>query len=232
MIADAQEYIVRARKEETPTTATLFLSLRDGSLPSYKPGQTITVYFPELSPLLGKQYSISSAPCERVLSITVKDVGRFSNRLHALERGEVILASKPQGAFCPAYQRPLIMLAGGMGITPFRSIVMHACAVSPLPFSLFYSARSLREMPFGEELDAQAKQHASFSMERFATREPLPTPGIQCRRMRFDDIAGEERLDMPAQYAISGSLSFVLGCRNMLVEHGIDRSRILTEAHM
>ena len=74
-------YIVRENIAEAPGVSTLQLSLANSTVPTYVPGQFITVYAPELGTPEGKAYSISSAPHEKTLNITVKDMGKFSHYL-------------------------------------------------------------------------------------------------------------------------------------------------------
>src|SRR3990167_5818668 len=64
-------YIVRGIIAEAPGVSTLQLSLSNGSVPKYIPGQFITVYAPELGTPEGKAYSISSAPHEKTRNITL-----------------------------------------------------------------------------------------------------------------------------------------------------------------
>lgn len=230
MFAGVSEYIVLARKQETCTTTTLTLTKSNGSIPQFFPGQCLTVYFPDLSPTLGKQYSISSAPCEQVCTITVKTIGRFSNRLCSLAPGDRILASEPQGTFCPTWESNIVLLAGGMGITPFRGVIVQAVSLSLHPqIRLFYSAKILTDMPFGNELYEVSQRHSSFYMERFVTKEPIFSTELKCRRMRPDDILSNR--DSQTQYLISGSLNFVLGIKNVLVTAGVERTQILTESY-
>lgn len=230
MFAGVSEYIVLARKQETCTTTTLTLAKSDGSIPQYRPGQCLTVYFADLSPTLGKQYSISSAPCELMCAITVKAIGRFSDRLCSLASGDRLFASDPQGNFCPTWRNNMVLLAGGMGITPFRSTIVEAVSLSLNPqIQLFYSAKISTDMPFGNELYALSRQHSSFSLERFVTKESISSTELKYRRMRPDDIVSTH--DLQTEYLISGSLNFVLGLKNMLVTAGVDRTNILTESY-
>lgn len=230
MLAGVSEYIVLARKQETCTTTTLTLAKSDGSIPQHRPGQCLTVYFPDLSPTLGKQYSISSAPCEQVCTITVKAIGRFSNRLCSLASGDRIFASYPQGNFCPTWKNNMVLLAGGMGITPFRSIIVEAVSLSLNPqVQLFYSAKISTDMPFANELYGLSQRHSSFFMQRFVTKEPTSSTELKYRRLRPDDILGKH--DTYTEYLISGSLNFVLGLKNMLATTGVDRANILTESY-
>ena len=84
---------------EAPGVSTLSLTFADGSIPKFVAGQYITVYFPETKTAEGKAYSISSAPGENMLSLTVKAIGEFSNKLCAMEPENEIAASLPYGYF-------------------------------------------------------------------------------------------------------------------------------------
>lgn len=230
MLADVSEYVVLTRKQETCTTTTVSLVRADGTVPCFRPGQCLTVYFPDLSPTLGKQYSISSALCEQMCTLTVKAIGKFSNRLCSLSSGERIFASDPQGNFSPSWRCSTVLLAGGMGITPFRSVIVEAVSLSlPSQIRLFYTAKASTDMPFGNELHILSQQNSSFSMERFVTKESISSTELKSRRMRPDDIVSTH--DLQTEYLISGPLNFVLGLKNMLVTAGVGRAQILTESY-
>lgn len=232
MLAEVSTYVVLARRQETPTTTTLSLEKIDGTILDYIPGQCLTVYFPDLSQTLGKQYSISSAPSEKIFSITVKAIGRFSERLCSLAAGDLMLASDPHGTFYPKHRDTVILLAGGMGVTPFRSIIVETLAkASATHISLFYSSKTLIDMPFADDLLRLSKQNPILTLERFVTNQSnVSSRGIKYRHMRLDDITNAYDLQN-AEFLISGSLGFVLELKNMLIKAEVNRENILTEAY-
>jgi len=230
MPSEAFEYVVVSKYQETYTTSTLYLSRPDGSIPPYLPGQYLTVYFSDLSPTLGKLYSISSAPSEGKLALTVKVVGRFSKRLASLDRGDRLVASRPHGSFVRRDTRPAILIGGGMGITPLRSIATEASFRGGEGVALFYSAKFSGDMPFGSELYELSKR-SRLLLEQFVTKESAPANGVKARRMRFDDVIAALTSLPDAEFLVSGSLSFALAQRSALVGAGIPRSDILTEIY-
>ncbi|MBP9710718.1 MAG: hypothetical protein KBD50_00415 [Candidatus Pacebacteria bacterium] len=124
----------------------------------------------------------------------------------------------------------MVLLAGGMGITPFRSVIVEAMLLSLNPqIKLFYSNKLSTDMPFGNELYLLSQQYSPFSIERFVTKEPTSSTELRYRRMRPDDILSIR--DPQIEYLISGSLNFVLGLKNALVVAGVDRANILTESY-
>src|SRR5207302_9893090 len=68
-------------------------------------------------------FSLSAAPGSDVLRITVKNLGDHSQALAQLQPGTRVFAEGPYGAFTPAGSgRGVVLLAGGVGITPLRAI--------------------------------------------------------------------------------------------------------------
>ena len=73
----------------------------------------------------------------------------------------------PGGAMvCPADDdRPLVLVAGGVGITPLMSILRHSLNAAPVrPVTLFYSVRTEQDLAFGDELWLLARRHAQFRL--------------------------------------------------------------------
>lgn len=224
------EYRVREKRVETPSTSTLALELVGGAIPSHRAGQYLTVYFPDMSPVFGKEYTISSAPCEREFTITVKAIGRYSGRLCSLKPGDTFLASKPQGSFYPQGARSLYLLAGGMGVTPFRSIIVDALhAKRPGTMRLLYSGRYASDMPFSRELNRLASESPSFQCDRFITRDTAIPRGAKSRRIRPDDIDNSVACVSSSEYLVSGSIEFVCDVKGLLSSIAIPTERIITE---
>mgnify|MGYP001555705769 FL=1 len=228
----AYEYEVLSKKQEAPAITTLSLARVDGTIPAYCPGQCITVYFPDLSTTLGKQYSISSAPCEGIFSVTVKNIGGISCRLCSCKEGDLILASEPGGNFYLLdAARPAVMLAGGMGVTPFRSMLLQgASGRTGCRMMLLHSGKCVNDMPFLNELNLYARSNPRASVKQFLTQECLATSDLPNSRLDLQDIPREINSEC-AEYFICGSLSFVLGLKNRLLENGIGLGSIHTEAH-
>jgi predicted ferric reductase len=90
-------------------------------------------------------FSLSAAPGDDVLRITVKNLGDHSQALAQLRPGTRIFAEGPYGAFTPADSgRGVVLLAGGVGITPLRAIF----ATLPGHVTLIYRASSERDLVF------------------------------------------------------------------------------------
>ncbi|MEO0697825.1 MAG: 2Fe-2S iron-sulfur cluster-binding protein [Pseudomonadota bacterium] len=118
--------------KESPTVTSFVLGLPDRAvLPfDWKPGQFLTLRAPLFPKAAMRSYSISSAyrPGATTLRLTIKAQlgGLLSNWLHsALRVGDFIEASGPFGAFTfePTDADRLVLIAGGVGVTPFAAIL-------------------------------------------------------------------------------------------------------------
>jgi len=103
-----------------------------------------------------RSLSIANAPHEKDLMVAMRnrDTG-FKRAIHALPIGSAVLFQGPFGNFTLHRDtaRPAVLLAGGIGITPFRSMLWQAATMrSPHQIFLFYANRRPQEVAFLEEL--------------------------------------------------------------------------------
>lgn len=104
-------------------------------------------------------YSLSAAPNDRFLRITVKDLGDDTHRLQDLRAGTRVFAEGPYGTFTAARRtrRRVALIAGGIGITPLRALV-EAMPAAPGDITLLYRAAYKRDVAFAKELAAIAER--------------------------------------------------------------------------
>jgi ferredoxin-NADP reductase len=130
----------------------------------YEAGQFLTLRVTVDGRDLCRCYSMSSAPVEDELRITVKrdPGGVVSNWLNdAASEGVEIHATPPEGRFCLRDNADeIVAFAGGSGITPIMSLVRTALAGSLRRVRLFYANRSRDSVIFAEALTRLADKHA------------------------------------------------------------------------
>ncbi len=104
-------------------------------------------------------FSISAIPDGRRLRITVKNIGDFTSGVHTLKPGTPILLEGPFGKFTerPA-NRKVLLIAGGIGITPIRPLA-EEMALDGFDVRLLYRAHAQNDIVFRKELDALAETH-------------------------------------------------------------------------
>jgi ferredoxin-NADP reductase len=228
----AERYIVRENVAEAPAVVTLRLAREDGAAHRFVPGQFVTVYFPELGTPQGKAYSISSTPDETELAITIKRIGTFSNRLCDMVPGDTLTASSPYGYFySDSSDTTLVMAAGGIGITPFRAIILHALQKTPArKLILFYSARTATDFAFKHLLDECKEKYPACRIEYFVTRETPAPEGAHIGRMSAEALAAAGGGDTAAEFMLCGSIPFVRDLWRGLRAAGVGEDRIYTEA--
>jgi len=164
---------VLAVVDETPDIRTFRLKRPDAFM--YEAGQ----FVPVRVKIDGKDhvrcYSISSAPeATGYIEISVKRQGLVSNALHAMVRpGASLFVREPAGAFTypSTDDRPLVLIAGGVGITPLMSMLRHGVMANPgRPITLLYSARDAVDLAFGDELHTLARRHPQIRVAMTTTR--------------------------------------------------------------
>ena len=184
-----------------------------------------------------RSYSISSAPEDKLLSLTVERVtdGEVSPYLvDELRVGDRLQLRGPIGGhfvWTSSTHEPLCLIAGGAGVKPLMAMLRHRDqAPRPAPALLIYSARSLADVIFRDELDAMARRDNCLSVIYALTREQ--PEGWQGHRGRIDktllatSVTPVSRLS--AVY-VCGPTSFVESVSGSLVELGFDALRIKTE---
>jgi predicted ferric reductase len=104
-------------------------------------------------------FSISAIPDGRRLRITVKDIGDFTNSVHALKRGTPVVIEGPFGKFTERPTNPRVLLiAGGIGITPIRPLA-EEMARDGFDVQILYRAHDDASLVFKKELDSIAREH-------------------------------------------------------------------------
>lgn len=150
-----------AVEELTPQEKLFRLGLDDGSELGQLPGQFVQVSLPGLTEA---PISVASSPtCRGVFELGVRRAGRLTSALHQLQPGAKLGI---RGPFGRPFQldalrgRPLLLLAGGCGLAPLRSLIQY-CRDNPQDFPevrIFYGARSPQDLMFKEDLHAWQQQ--------------------------------------------------------------------------
>ena len=105
-------------------------------------------------------FSLSAAPTPTHLRLTVKALGDGSSRLQQLEAGTWVLAEGPYGAITAdrRTQRNVLLIAGGVGITPMRALFESLPAGPDHDVLLLYKVRTAADIIFRGELDQIANR--------------------------------------------------------------------------
>lgn len=172
---------ILATFDESPDIKTIRMLRPEGF--DFEAGQFVPVRLRVDGKEYVRCYSISSSPgASGFLEVSVKRQGVVSNALHATARPGAILSIKaPNGAFkYPAGDdRPIVLLAGGVGITPLISMLRHAVHTEPSrPVTLVYGAQYESSLAFRGELDFLARRHPQLKVVYSVTKQSPPQPSF------------------------------------------------------
>jgi 3-ketosteroid 9alpha-monooxygenase subunit B len=131
---------------------------------AYRSGQFLTVQVDCGGELLQRCYSLASSPdCNHEHKVTVKRVqgGRVSNWLNDhLRVGDRLGVMRPEGRFVlDGVDTPLLLFAGGSGITPVISLLKTALLTSARRATLLYANRDANSVIFRAELDELERRY-------------------------------------------------------------------------
>lgn len=158
------EATIRWIKKETRDTATYALKINSREIQrtyTFKPGQFNMLYVPGIGEA---PISISSAPTDHEIMHTIRIAGDVTTCISRLNAGDVIGVRGPFGSSWPLKEiedRDLMIIAGGVGIAPLRSVIRHILmsgrgkrSPSRTPIGkkfILYGAKTQKDMIFRDE---------------------------------------------------------------------------------
>ncbi|MGW1420832.1 PDR/VanB family oxidoreductase [Bradyrhizobium manausense] len=154
------ELTVTHVKRETQLVRALTLAAPDGEvLPGWRSGAHVNVQLPD-----GQQRSYSlvnliadasatTNPRSYLVGVRLEESGLGGSRfMHGLEVGNTLSICAPRNNFpLECTDRPVHLIAGGIGITPLASMASELIAAKR-PFRLHYAGRSIEDLAFLPEL--------------------------------------------------------------------------------
>jgi len=134
----------------------------------------------------------------------------FKRLMNALQPGDTMTVDGPMGNFTYNPLKHAVFIAGGIGITPIRSITLSLPKTS-LDSTLIYSGYN-RTYPFKEDLDGLSLTHIAYVSGKDETKQSIEKAAIL--------------YENDAVYYISGSPGFVTGIQEQLQQLDIEASNI------
>ena len=229
---------LRARRPVAHGTAAFHFDKPAGFV--FEPGQAIDVVLPELPggdvQSARHTFSIVSAPFESelVIATRMRD-SAFKRTLGALPVGAGLAIEGPFGSLMQRadHQRPAVFIAGGIGITPFMSLLRQA-AHDRLTQQrvLLYSNRRPEDAAFLAELTMLEQQFGNFRLLATMTAMSQSSAAWHGPTGPIDAALLARATDGLAQpvYAIAGPPAMAEALRLVLNDAGIDDQHIRSEA--
>ncbi|TFI40455.1 ferredoxin--NADP reductase [Rhodococcus sp. 1R11] len=217
--------------EETSDSLTLVFSHLGPDGPTaftYRPGQFVTLEIPHPQHIsVARCYSLSSSPgIDDLPAISVKRTpyGHASNWLcdNAVV-GLTMSALHPAGTFVPArWDRPLVLLAAGSGITPIMSILKAALVSHDQQVVLIYANRSPKSVMFADTLNDLVQRYPTrlTVSHWFESERGLPT---------FAGLRDAVPVDPGSDAYLCGPAGFMELAVDVLVAAGVERDAVHRE---
>lgn len=219
--------IVR-RVREASDVCSLFLAPIGHAEPIQPlPGQHLVLAVPAgpEGGALYRAYSLSGPPDGDGCRVTIRRQGAASSWLHeAAAEGAEIMALGPRGAFTlfPADDTALLLVATGIGITPFMALLHAAARHNPQRrITLLYGIRRREDCAFASELERLANQLPNLTVRYHVSSEGT-------RLVPPDVIREAGRLDRPI-IAICGHTALMDEVRAGLAASDVAIAAILSE---
>ena len=205
----------------------------------FKPGQSadLTLPNPPETDAEGnvRTFSIASAPFEDQLMFAtrMRDTA-FKRSLKKMPLGTVVKMDSAIGSFTlhKNSAKPAVFLAGGIGVTPFSSIVRQADHDrAPHKLYLFYSNRRPEDAPFVEVLQNLEKTNPQFRFIATMTemRRSKKTWDGETRRIDQEMLSKYLNELRGPIYYVAGPPALVSGMRKMLVASCVDEDDIRSD---
>lgn len=217
--------------QETELCKTYFFDLDEEI--EFLPGQFVMVEFAHKLPNVRRAYSIASPSSEKkIISLTVKKEGVFTSALDKAAVGEEFLIKGPYGQFIldGKTAQDLVFIAGGTGVTPFRSMIRFILEKHlPNKMALIYSCRQPGDFLYYNELISLAKNNPQFSIVFTATRCTDPGWKGLCKRIDIQLITDYVPDYKKRFYYLCGPKEMVDAMSHLLAGMGVDKPNIKTE---
>ena len=225
------------KREVARETMEFTLEKPDGFI--YQSGQTIdlTLVDPKETDSKGniRTFSLVSEPHEPVLKIAMRlRDSAFKRVIRSLDEGSSLCLEGPFGSFVlhKKVERPAIFIAGGIGITPFYSIIKDATERKlENKIILFYSNNNPEDSAFLTELQNLEKQNSNFKLVATITNAENENKDWLGERGRINEDMIKKYLPENTSpiYYLVGPQAMVGVMREMLDKMGVDSDDIRFE---
>ena len=153
----------------------------------------------------------------------------FKRAFVALRPGDQVKLSRPMGGLSYDASRPAVFIAGGIGITPLRSVLLTDDArAGDAPVRLLFSNTSADDIPFFDELTTLPRRRPNLSITWILTAPPAGAAPVPAHVGRISvDLLQDQAAELPdALFYVTGPGSMVDDVRTMLRRVGVARRRI------
>lgn len=176
-------------------------------------------------------FTLSSPPTDELLSITTKYAGdehssSFKKTLFNLKPGTEVHMADPMGDFVlpKLLQTPLVFVAGGIGVTPFHSMLAWLAATGEeRPIKLLYGVSAEDEIIFQDTFGSAGVQPT------IVVSDPSPAWGGERGRITAELVLGLEKPSDDTLIYVSGPEPMVQSLTKDLMKAGVPENRLVAD---
>lgn len=207
---------------------------------AYVPGQYVMLAFPDDLDSKRAFSIVEYYPKTMEILVLIKKQGNFTRRIFDSKPGQELVISGPYGRFTLADAgvqdgkdskgKPLVFIAGGIGITPIYSMISEALNNHDGAYDnihLFYTAKNIEQMPLHEQLNEL--ENGKLRIKYHFTMQDSQGAICKNKRLGCNDVVEEVPDFYKATYFICGPSAMIEGFRKELLEKGIPEERIRSE---
>ena len=229
---------IKEKREVAKGTLLVTFDLLGGHF-DFTPGQYFFVTLPDVGHEddrgLRRHITVVTSPSERgVLGFATRmRDSAFKRTLQELPAGAEVDVEPPKGSFgLPAdSSRPLVFIAGGIGITVFRSMLRYIRDEGlPHKITLVYSNRDRESTAFLDELEELAKELRNLRLILTMTQDPE----WEGETRRIDSKFLEDHLGDDLNkytFLVAGPPAMVEGVQQALDDAGVKEENVLAERY-
>jgi uncharacterized protein len=233
-------YRVTRVVDESRVIRSFHLEPADGhAVPPFQAGQHLPIRVKAAAgETLPRTYTISQAPSDLGLRLSIKREGVVSSHLHdGVHEGDVIEALGPRGAFTidAMLRRPAVLIGAGVGITPMVAFARHLVTEGfrhrrTRPLHLIQVARSEDLRAFGDELQAlQQRAHGAMKLHVVLGEGAGAPQGVIQGPLTIDLLKSLLPFD-DHEFFLCGPPGFMQALYDGLRDLGVRDARIQAEA--
>lgn len=233
---EIKEYKLKIKEivDETPEVKLFRCEIPKGTDINFNSGQFFMVSKEGDEDNLKRAYSVASSPAQKdYIEIGLDKVGKFSTKLFGLKPGDTLIFKGPYGKFyfSEEIKQNLVLIAGGVGITPLMSII-RCCNDKKLvnKVNLLYSVKNPEDIIYRDELEKIKNENKNINYEVTITR-PRAETDWSGKTGRIDEEFLKDKIEniKKSLYFLCGPNEFIKANIEILEKLGVTKDQIKTD---
>ena len=229
-------FTVSKKVPESELITSFYLKPADESkLPAFMPGQYVTVRLTVNGEqyLVNRQYSLTNEANDEYYRISVKREALASNYLHDfVNEGDQIELTAPAGDFTLDLQdeRPIHFIAGGVGVTPFMSMLHTLANKQPnRQVTLMHAVKNTKVQSFRDEIQSLKEILSNLTIVNYYSEDSEGMPSNSIVGQITEEALRASITDRDAIYYICGPEPFMQFVITTLEKLGVKDEQIKYE---